>query len=151
ATADQAFTNAKAARDVDGMANALIYAALETNIDKVELASILCTATDATNPEIAAISQNQVCETRSKLIGPQCLTSIKDPAPPGPAPTNKALTLELAGQIASVGGDPQEALQSGTFAPGELDDSTAAGKFLQHFSTMNLVASSLSVEDTTTC
>ena len=43
------------------------------------------------------------------------------------ASTNKAITLELARQIASVGGDPQEALKSGTFAPGELDDPTAAG------------------------
>lgn len=31
ATADQAFTNAKAAGDVDGMVNALIYRALERN------------------------------------------------------------------------------------------------------------------------
>ncbi|KAL9023412.1 MAG: hypothetical protein Q9180_008245, partial [Flavoplaca navasiana] len=50
-----------------------------------------------------------------------------DPASPGPAATNKALTLELARDIASVGGDPQEALKLGTFAPGELDDPTAVG------------------------
>ncbi|KAL8879140.1 MAG: hypothetical protein Q9192_008296, partial [Flavoplaca navasiana] len=68
------------------------------------LASVLCTAIDATNPEIAAIFRHQ------------------DPAPPGAAATNKALTLELERQIASVGGDPQEALKSGTLAPGELDD-----------------------------
>lgn len=40
---------------------------------------------------------------------------------------NKAITLEFARQIASVGGNPQEALELGTFAPGELDDPTAAG------------------------
>ncbi|KAL8669485.1 MAG: hypothetical protein Q9168_005919, partial [Polycauliona sp. 1 TL-2023] len=109
ATADQAFTNAKAAGDVEGMTNALIYAALERNTGKVGLASVLCTAIKATNPEIGAISQHQ------------------DPASPGAAATNKAITLELAKQIASVGGDPQEALKSGTFAPGKLDDPTAAG------------------------
>lgn len=70
ATADQAFTNAKAAGDVDGMTNALIYAALERNTGKVGLASVLCTAIKATNPEIAAISQHQVCEvcTRSPKL-----------------------------------------------------------------------------------
>ncbi|KAI4221832.1 MAG: hypothetical protein LQ349_007755 [Xanthoria aureola] len=109
ATADQAFTNAKAAGDVDGMTNALIYAALERNTGKVGLASVLCTAIKATNPEIAAISQHQ------------------DPASPGAAATNKAITLELAKQIASVGGDPQAALKSGKFAPGEVDDPTAKG------------------------
>ncbi|KAL8993742.1 MAG: hypothetical protein Q9169_006124 [Polycauliona sp. 2 TL-2023] len=109
ATADQAFTNAKAAGDVKGMTGALIYAALERNTGKVGLASVSCTAVEATNPEIGAISQHQ------------------DPASPGAAATNKAITLELAKQIASVGGDPQEALKSGTFAPGELDDPTAAG------------------------
>lgn len=66
ATADQAFTNAKAAGDVDGMTNALIYAALERNTGKVGLASVLCTAIKATNPEIAAISQHQVCEVYSR-------------------------------------------------------------------------------------
>ncbi|CAO1606238.1 hypothetical protein XANCAGTX0491_009739 [Xanthoria calcicola] len=69
----------------------------------------MCTAIKATNPEIAAISQHQ------------------DPASPGAAATNKAITLELAKQIASVGGDPQAALKSGTFAPGEVDDPTAKG------------------------
>jgi hypothetical protein len=60
ATADQAFSNAKAAGDVDGMTAALIYAALERNTGSVGLASVLCTAITATNPEIAAISQHQV-------------------------------------------------------------------------------------------
>ena len=63
ATADQAFTNAKAAGDVKGMTDALIYAALERNTGKVGQASVTCTAIKATNPEIAAISQHQVYET----------------------------------------------------------------------------------------
>lgn len=37
------------------------------------------------------------------------------------------MTLELAKQIASIGGDPQEALKSGTFAPGDVNDPTAKG------------------------
>lgn len=60
ATADQAFTNAKAAGDVDGMTAALIYAALERNTAAVGTASVLCTSIAATNPEIAAVSQHQV-------------------------------------------------------------------------------------------
>lgn len=40
---------------------------------------------------------------------------------------NKSITLELAKQIASVGGDPLDALKSGTFAPGDLGDNTGAG------------------------
>ena len=35
--------------------------------------------------------------------------------------------LELAKQIASIGGDPQQALESGTFAPGQIGDPTAKG------------------------
>lgn len=71
ATADQAFTNAKAAGDVDGMTNALIYAALERNTGKVGQASVLCTAIKATNPEIGAISQHQVCSI-SMHLRPLC-------------------------------------------------------------------------------
>ena len=63
ATADQAFTNAKAAGDVSGMTNALIYAALERNTGKVGLASVKCSAIKATNPEIGAVSQHQVCSS----------------------------------------------------------------------------------------
>ncbi|KAI4260320.1 MAG: hypothetical protein L6R42_004106 [Xanthoria sp. 1 TBL-2021] len=110
ATADQAFTNAKAAGVVDSMTNASIYSSLERNTGKVGLASVLCTAIKATNPEIAAISQHQ------------------DSASPRAAATNKAITLELARQIAFVIGHPQAALKSGTFAPREVDDPTAAGK-----------------------
>jgi hypothetical protein len=61
------------------------------------------------NPEIAAISQHQ------------------DPASSGAAATNKAIVLELAKQINAVGGNPQDALKSGTFAPGNLNDNTGRG------------------------
>ena len=90
------------------MTNALIFRALERNTGKVGLASALCTE-KAVNAEIAAISQHQ------------------DPASDGAAAINKAIVLELAKQIASIGGNPQDALKSGTFAPGNLDDSTARG------------------------
>jgi len=108
AVADQAFTNAKANNDVDGMTNALVFRAVERNTAKVGQASALCNET-AANPEIAALSQHQ------------------DPASDGAAATNKAITLELAKQIASVGGDTSLALDSGTFAPGDVSDSTGAG------------------------
>ncbi|KAF3065080.1 hypothetical protein GL218_01984 [Daldinia childiae] len=106
--ADQAFTNAKAANDVEGMTNALIFRALERNTGSVGLASVLCTET-AKNPEIAAIQQHQ------------------DPASSGAAALNKQITLDLAVQLASIGADPQLALQSGTFAPGDVGDQTGAG------------------------
>ncbi|KAI9649971.1 hypothetical protein NHQ30_002557 [Ciborinia camelliae] len=108
ATADQAFTNAKAANNVTGMADALMYAALERNTGSVGLASVICNET-AVNPEIQAVQQHQ------------------DPASPNAAATNKAVVLSLAKQLASIGADPQEALLSGTFAPGTIGDPTAAG------------------------
>ena len=108
ATADQAFTNAKAAGNVTGQADALMYAALERNTGKVGLASVLCNET-AVNPEIQAVQQHQ------------------DPASTGAAAGNKAVVLALAQQLASIGADPQEALLSGTFAPGNLDDDTGKG------------------------
>ncbi|KAF9815272.1 hypothetical protein IEO21_04635 [Rhodonia placenta] len=108
ATADQAFTNAKAAGNVTGMTYALIYRAIERNTAAVGQASVICNET-ATNPEIAAITQHQ------------------DPASANAATTNKNIVLALAKQIASVGGDPQLALTSGTFAPGTIGDPTAAG------------------------
>lgn len=40
---------------------------------------------------------------------------------------NKAIVLELAKQIQSVGGNPLDALKSGTFAPGQIGDPTAKG------------------------
>jgi hypothetical protein len=86
---------------VTGQADALIFAALERNTGKVGLASVLCTET-AVNPEIAAISQHQ------------------DPASSGAAAINKKIVLALAQQLASIGADPQLALLSGTFAPGNV-------------------------------
>ncbi|KAK2041380.1 hypothetical protein LZ31DRAFT_472529 [Colletotrichum somersetense] len=108
ATADSAFSTAKAAGDVDGMASALVFAAVERNTGKVGLKSVLCTD-KADNPEIAALSQHQ------------------DPASDGAAEANKAITLELARQLASIGADPQLALDSGTFKPGDVNDNTGAG------------------------
>lgn len=108
-TADLAFTNAKAAGNVTLMTAALIYRALERNTGAVGLQSNACTSTTAVNPEIAAISQHQ------------------DPASTNAAATNKAIVLTLAQQIASIGGNPLDALKSGTFAPGTIGDPTARG------------------------
>lgn len=108
ATADQAFTNAKAAGDIPGMAGALLYRAIERNTGAVGLASVICNET-AVNPEIQAISQHQ------------------DPASTNAASVNKGITLALAKQLAGIGADPLLALESGTFAPGTLGDPTAAG------------------------
>lgn len=101
ATADQAFTNAKAAGNVTGQADALMFAALERNTGGVGVASVICNET-AVNPEIAAVQQHQ------------------DPASAGAAAHNKAVVLALAKQLAAIGADPQEALLSGTFAPGSV-------------------------------
>lgn len=109
ATADQAFTNAKSSGDIAGMTAALQYRALERNTGSVGLASVQCTSITAKNPEIAAIQQHQ------------------DPASSGAAALNKGIVLELAKQIASIGGNPQDALQTGTFAPGQIGDPTAKG------------------------
>ncbi|KXN88228.1 hypothetical protein AN958_07687 [Leucoagaricus sp. SymC.cos] len=109
AVADRAFTNAKQASDVDGQVAALIFRALERNTGKVGLASAPCTSLQAVNPEIAAIQQHQ------------------DPASDNAASINKQITLELARQIAAIGGDPLQALESGTFEPGDVNDPTAAG------------------------
>lgn len=109
ATADQAFTNAKAAGNVAGMTAALQYRALERNTGAVGQASVQCTSITAKNPEIAAIKQHQ------------------DPASNGAAAINKAIVLELAKQIKSIGGNPLDALKTGTFAPGTIGDPTAKG------------------------
>lgn len=106
--ADQAFTNAKEAGDIEGMTNALIYRTLERNTGSVGLASVLCTET-AQNPEIDALQQHQ------------------DPASEGAAALNKEIVLELAVQLNSIGADPQLALLSGTFEPGDVNDATGAG------------------------
>ncbi|OLN98077.1 hypothetical protein CCHL11_06869 [Colletotrichum chlorophyti] len=107
-TADSAFSAAKAAGDVDGQASALVFRALERNTGSVGLKSVLCDEA-ATNPEIAALSQHQ------------------DPASDGAAEENKAITLELARQLALIGADPLLALESGTFEPGDVNDATGAG------------------------
>jgi len=69
---------------------------------------VLCTET-ATNPEIAALKQHQ------------------DPASDNAAAINKQIALDLAVQISIIGGDPQDAIKSGTFAPGTIGDPTAKG------------------------
>ncbi|KAL7955018.1 hypothetical protein V8C34DRAFT_292683 [Trichoderma compactum] len=107
-TADQAFTNGKAAKDVRLMAGALVYQALERNTGKVGLASVTCTE-QAVNPEIEAVKPHQ------------------DPASADAASINKGVTLELAKQLKAIGADPNLALLSGTFAPGDLNDATAKG------------------------
>lgn len=109
ATADQAFTNAKAAGDVEGMTFALIYRALERNTGSVGLKSVPCQSIKAVNPEIAALQQHQ------------------DPAADGAAALNKQIAQELAAQIAAVGGDPTLANEASTFAPGKIGDQTGAG------------------------
>lgn len=91
------------------MTNALVYAALERNTAKVGQASAPCTSITAANPEIDALSAHQ------------------DPASANAAAINKQITLTLAQQIASIGGDPQVALKSGTFAPGDVNDNTGKG------------------------
>lgn len=98
--ADQAFTNSKAAGDVNGQANALLYRALERNTGSVGLESVLCNET-AVNAEIQAITQHQ------------------DPASKSAA-GNKDIALELAKQLAAIGADPLLAIQAGTFAPGQV-------------------------------
>lgn len=100
-TADQAFTNAKAASDLRGMAGALLFQAIERNSGTVGGASVLCTEA-AANPEIAALTQHQ------------------DAASENAGALNKAVTIELAKQLAAIGADPNLALLSGTFAPGDV-------------------------------
>ena len=109
ATADQAFTNAKAANDVEGMTMAMVYRALERNTGSVGLASAACKSIKAVNPEIAALQQHQ------------------DPASDGAAALNKQIATTLATQIAAIGGDVTLANEASTFAPGEIGDPTGAG------------------------
>lgn len=101
--ADQAFTNAKEAGDLDGQIQAILFRALERNTGSVGLASVLCDQT-AVNPEIAAITQHQ------------------DPASPEAA-GNADIELAVAKSLASIGADPLLALQSATFPPGEVSTS----------------------------
>lgn len=109
ATADQAFTNAKEAGDIDGMIDALLFRAIERNTGSVGLESVLCESIQAVNPEIAAITQHQ------------------DAAADGAQELNKEIAAELARQIAILGGDPLRANEASTFAPGEIGDPTANG------------------------
>ncbi|KAF2640330.1 hypothetical protein P280DRAFT_33631 [Massarina eburnea CBS 473.64] len=109
ATADQAFTNAKAANDVNGMTFAMIYRALERNSGSVGLASVPCKSIQAVNPEIAALQQHQ------------------DPAGDGAQALNKQIAQTLASQISAIGGDTTLANEASTFAPGQVGDQTGAG------------------------
>ncbi|KAF7558603.1 hypothetical protein G7046_g5563 [Stylonectria norvegica] len=52
---------------------------------------------------------------------------VLDPASKNAGDLNKAITLELAKQLAGIGADPSLALLSGTFAPGDPSDVTGAG------------------------
>ncbi|PVI07450.1 hypothetical protein DM02DRAFT_608989 [Periconia macrospinosa] len=109
ATADQAFTNAKAAGDVNGMTFAMIFRTLERNTGSVGLASVPCQSIKAVNPEIAALQQHQ------------------DPAGEGAQALNKQIATQLAQQIAAIGGDVSLANEASTFAPGQIGDQTGAG------------------------
>ncbi|KAI4602876.1 hypothetical protein KJ359_008096 [Pestalotiopsis sp. 9143b] len=129
--ADQAFTNAKAAGDVDAMANALMFRAVERNTGKVGLASVICNET-ATNAEVAAVTQHQ------------------DPASDNAAATNKQIVLDLAVQLNSIGADPQLALKTGTFAPGDTSDATGKGNSCDDIVAEGCInAQNLLVEDAT--
>ena len=114
------------------MTNALIFRAIERNTGGVGVQSKLCTQT-AKNPQIAALTQHQ------------------DPASDNAAATNKAITLELAKQIASIGGNPLDALKSGTFAPGNKNDSTGKGNSCDDANDPNgcIFTQNLLVEDAT--
>ncbi|KAG8705767.1 hypothetical protein FRC08_001457 [Ceratobasidium sp. 394] len=109
ATADRAFTNAKNLNDVAAMTAALQYRTLERNTNQVGARSPNCTSFKPVNKEIAALSQHQ------------------DPAAVGARAGNRVVVLELARQIKAIGGDPQDALKTGTFRPGSVNDPTAKG------------------------
>ncbi|KAL1843066.1 hypothetical protein VTJ49DRAFT_3201 [Mycothermus thermophilus] len=106
--ADQAFTNAKAAGDLDGMISAIRYRALEKNTLQVGLASPLCNET-AVNPEIASIQQHQDAASPEAVV-------------------NRDVELAVARSLASIGADPLLALRSATFPPGQIGDPTARGQ-----------------------
>ena len=114
------------------MINALMFRAVERNTGGVGVQSALCTQT-AQNPEVAAITQHQ------------------DPASDGAAATNKAIVLALAQQIAKLGGNPQDALLTGTFAPGNKDDTTGRGNSCDDANDAQgcIITQNLLVEDAT--
>lgn len=97
--ADQAFANAKANNSLVGMADALMYRAVERNTAPLGGASELCDET-AANPEVAAVTQHQ------------------DPASDGAAAHNKQVVLGLASQLKAIGADPNKAIMTGTFPAG---------------------------------
>ncbi|EGO58952.1 hypothetical protein NEUTE1DRAFT_59840 [Neurospora tetrasperma FGSC 2508] len=103
--ADQAFTNAKAAGDLDGQVNAVLFRALERETSQVGLASAICDET-AKNPEIAVVHQHQ------------------DPASAEGKAKNKDIELVVAKVLKGLGADPLLALDSATSLPGD-DDGTA--------------------------
>lgn len=107
--ADCAFTNAKASNNITGLVASLIYRALERNTAAVGVASDQCTSFTPHNPELSTFKQHQ------------------DPASPGALANNKATVLELARQIYLVGGNPVDALDSGTFSPGDLSSDDKVG------------------------
>ena len=55
------------------------------------------------------------------------MSQHQDPASSNAATINKQIALTLAVQIASIGGNPLDAIKSGTFAPGNIGDPTAKG------------------------
>ena len=76
---------------------------------QVGLVSEKCTSYTPRNVELLAYHQHQ------------------DPASPEAQTNNKAVVLELARQILHVGGDPTDALYSGTFHPGDITSTDAVG------------------------
>lgn len=78
---------------------------IERNTAGVGVANKLCTE-KAVNPEIGALTQHQ------------------DTALENAGALNKAITLELAKQLAGIGADSNLALLSGTFAPGDVSVAT---------------------------
>lgn len=99
--ADQAFTNAKAAGDLDGQVNAVLFRALERETSQVGLASAICEET-AKNPEIAVVHQHQ------------------DPASAEGKANNKDIELVVAKVLKGLGADPLLALNSATSLPGDV-------------------------------
>ena len=114
------------------MTAALVYRSLERNTGKVGLASVPCTSIVAKNQEIRALVQVR-SSSPSRRVSTDYSTQHQDPASPNATALNKASTLELARQIASIGGDPQIALKAGTFAPGDLNDNTGRGNTCDTF------------------
>ncbi|OLL25730.1 hypothetical protein NEOLI_003066 [Neolecta irregularis DAH-3] len=97
--ADQAFTNCQKIKDIEGMAAALVYQALERNTGIAGLSSIVCTAVKPLNSQIESIPRHQ------------------DPSSSEASKVNRESELALAKQLYLIGADPYLALESATFAP----------------------------------